>query len=350
MRRLLDEGALRVLMHADDRAPKSRVDLARVVFDGRRRRARRRGAVAGLAAAVAVLALTGATAVALRRGAPEHLPAGPPGPAVSAGASTAPARRSAGGFDPVLLLRIAPGWLPDGVRRVGEPTTWAAMQSAGYGDDRDAFHATEFTITLYAQGFMPRWLDPATAGDPNQLAVSTGAAPALGAGEARWYTVETHRKPGDPHARPDYNGLLWQWAPGSYATVEGEAPGTLADNRTLWRRIAERLGTAGRSPVPIGVTLTSVPAPLVLIGVDRVTSPSTGAVTTTLILSDRAYVPPPGHSGPGYRLLVAPGDRVPVRLDGPGPGGPPGPDLGPALVAAVTVIPDQNDWTIDPVR
>ncbi|MGI5236809.1 hypothetical protein [Dactylosporangium sp. CA-139066] len=338
----MNENGLRLLMHAGEEAPPSRVDLGRVVADGNHRRARQRAA-AGVAAAVAVLAVTGTAALGLRSapGTADGPPAGPP----AAAASASPAHRTAGGFDPILLLRIAPGWLPDGVREDPDPLLWAAVQSVSYTDDGGKFDATDLTITLYANGFMPRWLDPATAGDPNQLAVSTSAAPALGSGDASWYTVETHRAPGDTHVRPDRNGLLWQWAPGSYATVEGEAPGTLAENRAMWRHIAATLGTAGRRPFAAGVRV-AVPAPLVLIGVDRITEgPGPGGGTTVLILSDKAYVPPPGHAGRGYRVMVGP-DGVHVNgreTEGLEP-------LGADFTASVRRLPDPADWTLDPSR
>ncbi|MEV6923221.1 hypothetical protein AB0M46_01715 [Dactylosporangium sp. NPDC051485] len=320
----LDEGAVRGLMHAGGEAPRSRVDLARVVADGRRRKARRALAT-GLAAAVVVLGLTGAAAVALRPAQPGAGPAaGTSGSASASPAQTPRTRRFAGGFDEVLVLRIAPGWLPAGVRERTDRTMWAAMQSLSYTDGRDKGGATEFSITLYAPGHLPRWLDPATAARPGAgLAVTTSPAPALGAGDARWYTVAA-----DPHT----TGLLWQWAPGAWATVEGKAPGPPGENRAMWRHIAERLGTDGRRAVPVGLTVVTA-APVALVGMDRGTDPVTGGPQTTLVLADHAYVPPPSRDGPGYRVTLRPDGQV---------------DQG-GLDARVVAIARVEDWTTDPV-
>ncbi|WP_432830122.1 hypothetical protein [Dactylosporangium sp. CA-092794] len=381
-----DEGTLRVLMRADDDPPESRVDLALVLADGRRRRRARQGVTMAVTAAVTVLGLTGAAAATLQPPAPAPgppptaaaAPSESPSTAAAGPAGSAAARRSAGGFEPILMLRFAPGWLPAGVHPTGEPSLWAAMQSASFTDETTkadkateadgadeateadgadkateadgtgeadradgaggtgtadradragsadgAGNATEFAITLYAPGFRPRWLDPATAG--GEPPHTRSPAPPLGEAGADWYTVEAGS-----------NGLLWQWAPGAYATVEGTAPGTLEQNRALWRRVAGQLRTDVRAPEPIGVRLTSVAAPLVLIGVDRSIDPATGA-TTTLTLAHRAYVPPADRSGPGYRVTVSDDS---VHLDASAAAGPP---------PSAEPIPDRADWTTDPM-
>ncbi|GAA2355431.1 hypothetical protein [Dactylosporangium salmoneum] len=306
-----DEGAVRGLMHGGGEAPESRVDLARVVADGRRRKAVRT-LTTGLAAAVVVLGLTGAAAVALRPAQPGEGPAAGTSGQASASPSTR-ARHHAGGFDEVLILRIAPGWLPPGVHERTDRTMWAAMQSLSYTDGRDKGSATELSITLYAPGYLPRRPGP----------VTTSPAPALGAGDARWYTVDSD---------PATTGLLWQWAPGAWATVEGEAPGTPAENRAVWRHIAERLGTDGRRAVPVGLTVVT-DAPVTLVGMDRGTDPVTGGLRTTLVLAEHAYVPPPGRDGPGYRVTLGADGRV---------------DQG-GLDARVVAIARAEDWTTDPV-
>ncbi|WP_432978265.1 hypothetical protein [Dactylosporangium sp. CA-233914] len=338
----LDEGDLRVLMHRDDAPPASRVDLDRVVSDGRRVR-RRRGLATSAVSAAAILALTGTVALALQSGRPDGMPS------QDAGQSVMPQRPSAGGFDPVLLLRLKPGWLPQGVTADPDPSLWAAMQSEHYKNQDGTI---DFTITLYAKGFVPNSLNHAEAGTAPGTTRSTESA---GAGPQSTGSADESRQPDAGHAKwfsytgnPDHTGMLWKWAPDSYATIDGFAPGTRTEDEALWRHIAEELATNAQRPVPIAAYVESVPSGLFLVGFDRARNPATGLTRTTLTLNTHAYVPAPERNGPGMRIQITPGGPMPAvfepdtGVDLPGPG--------PTYLGTVHVLDDVKDWTIDPIR
>ncbi|MER7280739.1 hypothetical protein ABT369_40535 [Dactylosporangium sp. NPDC000244] len=299
------EEGLRVLMRDGGAAPASRVDLGRVVTDGRRRRRAASGAVAA-----AVLALVAGAAVAL-----PGWPGGEPVPGASGAADASDAGAGVGGFDPVLVLRLRPGWLPDGVAADPNPSLWAARQSERYADQPAT---TDFTISLYAPGFVPRFLDPATKAD--EPAMLLEPADSLGGRPAQWYSEQAH---------PQRSGLLWQWAPDAYASVEGITPGSAAQDRAVWRHVAEQLVTNARRPVPVPGYVTDTPAGMALIGMDRVFDRTRQRWATVLVLNRYAYVPPPeGRPRPGIEVTLTPGGTA----------------------GTVHLADHEDEWTIDPVR
>ncbi|GAA3272474.1 hypothetical protein Dvina_46250 [Dactylosporangium vinaceum] len=296
----MNEESLRTLLRADgtdyagDGPPDSRVDLGEVVRVGRRRRRMRAVAGGAAAAAVVVLGLLASLALALPNAAGDR-PA-----AESTGApSVVPRRVGVGGFDPVLVLRMRPGWLPAGVTAAAHPVLWAAVQSERYAA---ADGTTDFTISLYAPGFAPRMQQPGQ--------------------------------------------YEWQWAPHAHATIVGRAPGDAAANRALWQRIAEQLATDARRPVPVPGYVTGAGPRQALVGLVYGFDPAQHLPVWVLVLADHAYVPEHGSTDgpgstaepasadpPGLRVALVPGGRSPEPAQG-----------------RVHVFDDPDDWTIDPVR
>jgi hypothetical protein len=312
---------------------------------------------------------------------------------VRPGAPTTPARVKVNGFDPLLYLRIAPAWLPAGVRTVTGPQMTAASQSISYSvGEGDTPQSTDFTITLYAPGFTPFFLGPKM---DNQLGFSTSPAEPLGSTPAQSYTIETHYKPGEPHTRPVRNGIVWQYVAGAYAAVGGQAPGTVEQNQTIWRHIAQQLQFNGSTPVPVDVTVSHVPPSINLISANHETRPD---ITTMLVFNNESYILGAGRNDgvsvaatPAFPLtdndtVATKGDRPPVlpevrQIDGhqvhvrvsgnqfsvamaydsahniivaaQGHDGGPAPisiDDAIAMLLSVRLIPNQTDWTTDPIR
>ena len=384
---MLDEHGMRVLLHEDPPGgmPDSLVDLDRVFADGRQRRRRRHLLVTGGAGALA-LAVVAGLGVTLQLLPPTSAPA------VQPGAPKTPARVKVDGFEPLLYLRIAPGWLPVGAQQVTVPEMTAASQSISYRvGEGDTPQSTDFTITLYAPGFKPFFLGPKTQ---NQLDFSTSPADPVGSAPAQSYRIETHYKPGEPHTRPVLNGIVWQYEPGAYATVGGQAPGSVEQNQTIWRRIAQQVQFNGATPVPVDVTVSHVPPSIALISANHQTRPD---VTTMLVFNDESYILGAGRTD-GVSVAVAPafplGDNV-VNTKGDRPATPPevrqveghqvyvrasgnrfsvamaydsahnvivaaqgrdgrsapiSVDDAIAMLVSVRLIPNQADWTTDPVR
>ncbi|GAA0943530.1 hypothetical protein GCM10009558_058420 [Virgisporangium aurantiacum] len=273
------------------------------------------------------------------------------------------------------------------------PQMTAASQSVSYSvGDGDTPQSTDVTITMYAPGFTPFFLGPKTE---NQLDFSTSPTEPVGSAPARSYTIETHYKPGEPHTRPVLNGIVWQYEPGAYAVVGGQAPGTVEQNQTIWRRIAQQVRFDGSTPVPVDVTVAHVPPSLALISANRETRPN---VTTMLVFNDESYLSGEGRSD-GVSVAVVPtflltdnggatakdgrpltppevrqvdghqvyvlvtGDRLLVAMayDGThnvivsaqgraGGSVPISVEDAIAMLTSVRLIPDRADWTTDPIR
>jgi hypothetical protein len=386
---MLDEQGMRVLLHEDPPGgmPDSLVDLGRVFADGRQRRRRRQLLVTG-GAGVLALAVVAGLGVTL-----QLLPPPVSAPAVRPRASTPPARVKVDGFDPLLYLRIAPGWLPDGAQPVARPEVTAASQSISYSvGEGDTPQSTDLTITLYAPGFKPFFLGPKTE---NQLDFSTSPADPVGSAPAQSYTIETHYKPGEPHTRPILNGIVWQYEPGAYATVGGQAPGTVEQNQAIWRHIAQQVRFNGSTPVPVDVTVSHVPPSIALISASHDTRPE---VTTMLVFNDESYIlgagrldgvsvaalptfpltdngavntkdgrpatAPEVRQVDGHQVYVlASGNHFSVAMvydsahnivvaaqGRDGGAAPISIDDAIAMLVSVRLIPNQADWTTDPVR
>jgi hypothetical protein len=385
---MLNEHGMRVLLQEDPPGgmPESLVDLDRVFADGRQRRRRRRLLVTGGAGVLALAVIAGL-------GVTLHRPPSTSAPAVQPGAPETPARVKVDGFDPLLYLRIAPGWLPDGAQKIAGPEMTAARQSISYSvGEGDTPQSTDFTITLYAPGFKPFFLGPKME---NQLDFSTSPTDPVGSAPAQSYTIETHYKPGEPHTRPVLNGIVWQYEPGAYAVVGGQAPGTVGQNQTIWRRIAQQVRFNGATPVPVDVTVSHVPPSIALISANRETRPD---VITMLVFNDESYLLGAGRSD-GVSVAAVPafpltdndvvntkGDRPPTppevrQVDGhqvyvqasgnrfsvamtydsahnvivaaqgrDGGSAPISVDDAIAMLVSVRLIPNQADWTTDPVR
>jgi hypothetical protein len=241
-----------LLQDASADAPPSRlIDLGKARVDGARTVRRRRTGLA-LTAAVTALALVFAVAwVGVgRRHATAPVAVGSKSPATEAD----PTR-----FDP-LRLRIAAGWVPEGNWNVSTETR-RDLQSVLY-DQRDRPGVPEVAINVYAVGAYPvRGQVRPTGGVPG---------PAIHGSSSTWYAQS--------------KALVWQWAPGAWATVSlvgniGPAPLDVASH------VATALRTDVDLPVSAPVTMAAPPAPLYLIQVD-VNRYIDGSFDAQLVFSD----------------------------------------------------------------
>ena len=201
----MNEDSVAGLLRAEtDVAPASRVDLDRVLHDGRRRR-RRRALVGPVIAAVATALITlGATAVTF----------GQPAPGVDPDIAAPTA------FDP-LRLRFAVDWRPPALD-AGTLTLGPDLQQFSYTDSVD--RAPIASVTLYAAGHTPPKAESSTV-------VVHAADPVQGA-PARWYV-----------SGGQTDGLAWKWARDAWAVVTLDRASDPAGNRGLLRRIASSVRT-----------------------------------------------------------------------------------------------------------
>jgi len=274
----MNEESLAGLLWAEtDAAPPSRVDLDRVVHDGRRRR-RRRALVGPVAAALTIALVTlGATLVTV--GDP------PQGVDPDFAAPTA--------FDP-LQLRLAVGWRPPaldaGVLYVGPD-----RQELSYTDSIE--RAPVVTVTMYAAGRTPSQLDSPT--------FEARAADPVHRAPARWYVT-----------RGRTDALAWKWARDAWAVVAYTRVADPAGDRATLRRIANSVGTNLDESVRPPYIVDSLPGGARLVDVMFGTYESVGYQATYRFDDDlggeiQVQVGPPGNDPSPDRLM---GDR-PARVD-----------------------------------
>ena len=199
-----EENVAGLLWAETDAPPPSRVDLDRVLRDGRRRR-RRRALVGPVVAAVVVVLVTLGVSV---------MTVGQPLPGVD------PDFAAPSAFDP-LRLRLAVGWRPPALD-AGVLTLGTERQELSYTDSVE--RAPVVTVTLYAGGRTP-W-------QQDSPAFTVRTADPVHRAPARWYSSD---------GRTD--ALAWKWARDAWAVVVLDRVADPAGNRDLLRRIANSVGT-----------------------------------------------------------------------------------------------------------
>jgi hypothetical protein len=233
----MKEESLAGLLWAEtEAAPPSRVDLGRVLHDGRRRR--RRALVGPVVAAVAVVLVTlGVATVTF----------GPPSSGVD------PDFAAPAAFDP-LRLRLAVGWRPPALD-AAVLTLDTDKQELSYTDSIE--RAPIATVTLYTADRTPWQQDSPT--------VTVHTADPVHRAPARWYVS---------HGRTD--GLAWKWARDAWAVVVLDRVSDASRNRETLRRIANSVGTNVDQSVRPPYIVDSLPADAGLVGVTFGTYESAG--------------------------------------------------------------------------
>jgi len=259
----MNEDELRALMAEVDArpAPAGGCDAAALVAAGRAV-ARRRWVGASVLAVVAVLAVAGG-GVAVSR----MVGAARPAALATAAPPLSPVAPSSG-FDPLVRM-AALGWVPAGlpVRRT-ELSVGGQEYFAEPAVGRVPADVATVSLVLHRSGWQP---DHPKDGDCRR------GAPDGTVGNAPAYRLASPYPPGSSVGTSNCGaGLMWQYAPGSWAEVRvlpdvvqiradtgapvGESGASLARHMQVARRVAEHAAFGRHDPVRLPFTVSGLPA------------------------------------------------------------------------------------------